>query len=382
MKIAYVFDLEIAADARAQKEIDAFARAGADLRILEWNKDERYAPRRKAVRIRGRDMACDSVGIPVRKTEGIRSNLVPLLRYERTLFRWLRKNRKAFDVIHCVNLDTAYVCRLFGRLYGKPYVYDIFDDYADAHQCEGRLYRLIKKIDFRVIRDAKKVLICSEKRREQIWGNADNLEVIYNAPDIRPADAKREQDRFTVVYAGNLTEHRMIPELMEAVARHPEWQLEIGGDGALAEEVAREAAGHGNIRVRGRMPYEDVISLEQQGDVIPALYDPALRNNAYAAPNKVFEAMSLGKPTVMVRGTGMDELVERERTGLVIEACSADALEKALLAIREKQTEWQAEAERIRKLFYEKYSWEKMEEKLLKIYGLKQAQKDGAGYGY
>ena len=80
--------------------------------------------------------------------------------------------------------------------------------------------------------------------------------------------------------------------------------------------------------------------------------------------------MSLGKPTVMVRGTGMEGLVEQERTGLVIEDCSADALEKALAGIRERLPAWRADAGRIRELYREQYSWEQMERKLLKIYGL------------
>lgn len=370
MKIAYVFDLEITADARAQKEIDAFKRAGAEVRILEWNKDEKYPRQEKTIRIRGRETVCESIGIKVQKTKGIKSNLFSLIRYELKLFRWLRKNRNVFDIIHCVNLDTAYICRLFSRRYKKPYVYDIFDDYADAHECGGWLYRFIKKIDYKVIRDAKKALICSEKRREQIWGETDNLEVIYNTPDIVLPPAEKKTDRFTISYAGNLTERRMIPELLETVFEHPEWQLEIGGDGVLKELVDQYAYAYLNIHAYGRLPYEEVLALEQQGDVVPALYDPALKNNAYAAPNKVFEAMSLGKPTIMVRGTGMDELVEREKTGLVIEACSQSALEKALTEIREKLPEWQADAERIRTLFREKYSWEQMEKRLLKVYGL------------
>lgn len=370
MKIAYVFDLEITVDARAQKEIDTLAQAGAEVRILEWNKDERYPLKQKTLQIRGRKMTCESIGIPVRKTEGIKKNLIPLLRFELRLFRWLRKNRKDYDLIHCVNLDTAYTCRLAGKLFGKPYIYDIFDDYADAHECGGWLYRLIKKTDRKVILDARKTLICSEKRREQIWGDTDNLEVIYNVPDILLPATEKKPEKFTIVYAGNLTEHRMIPELLETVSHHPEWELKIGGDGILADTVKQYALRYENIHARGRIPYEDVIALEQQADIIPALYDPVMRNNAYAAPNKVFEAMSLGKPTIMVRGTGMDGLVEQERTGLVIENCSVKALERALNEIRENLPAWRADAERIRELFRDRYSWEKMGKQLLEIYGL------------
>ncbi len=370
-RAAYIFDMEIAADARAQKEIDTLLRAGVPVRVLEWNKDEAYPLQKKTLPLRGREITVESIGIPVRKGVGIRGNLGPLLRFQLSLFRWLRQNRQDFDLVHCVNLDTAFCCRLFGRFFRKPYIYDIFDDYADAHTCGPKLRRLIKKIDYRVVRGARRVLLCSEKRRQQLAGPADNVEIIYNSPDIAPPEADITPETntpFTVVYAGNLKDGRLLPQLLQVLARHPEWRLECGGDGELKPLLEQAAAEHPHIRYHGRLPYEQVLALEQAGHVVPALYDPAVPNHAFAAPNKVFEAMSLGKPTVMVRGTGMADLVEKEKTGLVIPDCSPEALEKVLLEISQSLPRWQAEAPRIRQLFAERYSWNHMERKLLRIY--------------
>ncbi len=375
LRVAYIFDLDLEADARAQKEIISLRKAGHEVLVLEWNKDAVYRLTRRTVTLRNQTFPIDTLGIPVRRTEGIRSNLGALLKYERSLLRWLQKNRSKYDIIHCVNLPAAFAGRFMLVFFRKPFVYDVFDDYADAHQCEGRLYRWIKKLDYRIMKRAKTVILCSEKRREQITGPVDHIEILYNVPDIPISEIQRSSRTrepgtsrsFTVVYAGNLTAYRMIPELLETQKAHPEWHLEIGGDGPLGDLVREYAKTCPNIRYHEKIPYEEVLRLEQEGDVVPALYDPSLRNNIYAAPNKVFEAMCLGKPTVMVRNTGVDDLVEQERTGLVI-GRSLQELERALKEIADTLPAWRAEAPRMQALFRENYSWEKMERRLLRIY--------------
>ena len=373
MNIAYVFDMQIEEDARTQKEISSLLKAGFGVRAFDWNKGENFPVRENPLTLAGRAVVRETAGIAVRKTEGIRRNLRPLLKYERTLLRWLIRNRKNFSAIHCVNLDTAFTCRVFAKWFLKECVYDVFDDYADAHACGGRLYRMIKRLDAWVMKGSKRVILCAEKRRAQLLRDPGNVTVICNAPEAgRTAPAgstpgMEAEKPFTIVYVGNLTEHRMIPELLEAAAKHPEWRLEIGGDGPLKEQVRSCAEKHPQITFHGRMPYAEVLALEAAGDVLPALYDPALKNNTFAAPNKVFEAMRCGKPTIMVKNTGMDDLVERERLGRVI-APEAAALDNALAGIAAERPLWRQEAERIRRLFAENYCWERMEERLLEIY--------------
>ena len=116
------------------------------------------------------------------------------------------------------------------------------------------------------------------------------------------------------------------------------------------------------------MSYEDVLSLENQCDIIPAIYDPSFKNHKFAAPNKFYEAMALGKPTIMVNNTGMDEIVEREKTGLTINY-TQDDLKKAILNIKDNIEHWRNDENRIRKVFKENYSWLIMQDRLLKIYG-------------
>ena len=67
------------------------------------------------------------------------------------------------------------------------------------------------------------------------------------------------------------------------------------------------------------MKYEQVLSLEADCDILFATYNPIIKNHKYSAPNKVYEAMALGKPIIVCKNTGIDELVIKNNTGYAID---------------------------------------------------------------
>ena len=69
-----------------------------------------------------------------------------------------------------------------------------------------------------------------------------------------------------------------------------------------------------NIFYYGRIPYDRTIALEKECDVMCAIYDPKVPNHYYAAPNKFYEALMLGMPLIMAKGTGSNQqpMFERE----------------------------------------------------------------------
>ena len=62
------------------------------------------------------------------------------------------------------------------------------------------------------------------------------------------------------------------------------------------------------------------------------MYDPNVPNHRYSAPNKFYEALALGKPIVVAKGTGIDVEVERLGVGIA-ETFSAQGLEHGLAAV-------------------------------------------------
>lgn len=369
-KVLYLFDLDVLSDSRCQKEIVSLNNNGYDVDVLEWNKDKNYSIMEKKEEIRGKSIKILSKGIKVSKGEGFRKNIISLLKYELFIFIFMLKNIKKYDIVHCCNLDSAFVSTIIAKLYLKKVIYDIYDDYADSHKCGKYIYNLIKKIDKFIQKKVDAIIICSDKRREQLGTKKKPVYIIHNSPDVHPEEKEnilKKEDEFKIAYVGNLCNDRMIMELIEIVLKHKNWKLLCGGAGVLENEIIKLSSMRENIDFLGKMRYEDVINLENSCDVIPALYNPALINNTYAAPNKFYEAIFLGKPTIMVKNTGMDDIVVKENIGMVIEFDKKE-LELALETIYLNKKYWFDSAERIKNIYMNKYSWEKMEVILLKVY--------------
>ena len=213
--------------------------------------------------------------------------------------------------------------------------------------------------------------ICTEKRRDQIAGSRPkNLTIIHNTPTVAACTEKEEfpeSDRLRIAYIGIFGDYRMLPELLSVVQKDERFELHIGGFGNLEDKIREAAASCSRIVYYGRIPYSKTLALESACDVMTAIYDPVLLNHRYAAPNKFYESLMLGKPVIMARNTGFDDAVEQYGIGTLIE-CTEEGLLAGLEDLLARRSEWSAMAQRSKELYEKEYSWTMMEERLLALY--------------
>src|SRR5699024_8926552 len=108
------------------------------------------------------------------------------------------------------------------------------------------------------------------------------------------------------------------------------------------------------------------LKLYNQSTLMIAVYDPSHPNHKYSAPNKVYEAMFLGKPIIVAKNTGVDDIVTKEQMGLVIDYSveSLDSAIKYLESNKNKIKEYGSNAQRS----YAQYSWQTMKKHLNNLY--------------
>jgi glycosyltransferase involved in cell wall biosynthesis len=218
------------------------------------------------------------------------------------------------------------------------------------------------------------VILVDDARREQIGGSKPRrLEVLYNSPeDLKEPAPARIRDRngapLSLAYIGLLQVERGLLELLQVVEQHLDWSLDLAGFGGDQEEILAAAAGLPNVRWHGRVPYDRALELSRAADVLFATYDPCIPNHRYSSPNKVFEAMMLGKPIVVARDTNMDRIIEQADCGLVVEYGDVAGLEAALVRLCEDEGLQHRLARNAREAYLTSYSWSRMEEKLHRLY--------------
>ena len=361
----------IAPDPRVEKEAVALAEAGYKVTLLGWDRSGKL-PERDIIS----GLVCHRLPIAARYASGMR-NLPALLRWQAGLFSWLVRRRREYDLIHACDFDTVLPALLCRQLFGKKVVYDIFDFYADhLRATTGWVKRMIRAADLRVINQVEAVILVDDARRAQIAGaRPRRLEVIYNSPaEPVPTPATPQGyhrpagNRLHLVYVGLLQSERGLFEALNVLERHPEWSLDLAGFGGDEEDLRQRAESLSNVCYHGRVPYEQALALSQRADVLFATYDPAIPNHRYSSPNKLFEAMLLGKPVIVARDTNMDRIVEASGCGQVVPYGDETALETALLSLAEDSGMRRQYGENARRAYEAEYSWTKMRQRLLTLY--------------
>jgi glycosyltransferase involved in cell wall biosynthesis len=98
-----------------------------------------------------------------------------------------------------------------------------------------------------------------------------------------------------------------------------------------------------------------------------AIYDPTFENHRFAAPNKFYESLMLGKPVIMARGTGMSEIVENNAIGELIEYSKEGFIDGVNRLIKRKD-EWYLIGNRMKEIYRNQYCWDEMERRLIQLY--------------
>ncbi len=369
LRVLFCRSNPISPDPRVEKEGRALRRAGYQVRVLGWDRSGQLPEEE----VNG-ELTISRLPIRAGFGKGM-MNLPQLLRWQAGLMGWLTRHHREFDAIHACDFDTIIPAVLCKILYKKKLVYDIFDFYADhLRATPGIVKEVIRAVDLSLINRVDALILVDDSRRKQVSkAHPSRLSVIYNSPE----DLQESYDhgfspsnsgRLSIAYIGLLQVERGLLELLDVLSRHPNWKLDMAGFGGDQERILALARSLPNVTWHGRVPYERAIEISRAADLLIATYDPAIPNHRYSSPNKVFEAMLLGKPIVVARDTNMDLIIEQVGCGVVVPYGNVEALEKALdrlCASPELRLELGRKA---RQAYDSQYSWKIMESRLLELY--------------
>ena len=356
-------------DSRVEKEANSLAKAGYKVTIIAWDRTDTYKIKEDEKELSETKVKRVSFGAKAEFGSGLKS-LIPYLSFQRRLFFWLIKNSNKYDIAHLCDFDTAFVGRKAARLFHKKVVFDIFD-YLSTN-ADTVLKKVLKHAENHIINDADATIICTEERKKQIRGaKPKSIVVIHNTPYVSKMlfkeDSGEKNERIRICYVGILQDYRLIKELIYVIETMTQVESHIGGFGKYEDYVKAEAREHNNIIYYGKVPYAETLALESRCDIMTAIYDPKLGNHYYAAPNKFYEALMLGKPLIMAKGTGMSEIVDQEKIGVTIDY-SIDGLKAGIKKLIEKKAEWDKMGKRMRELYLKDFSWTEMEKRLVDLY--------------
>ncbi len=239
----------------------------------------------------------------------------------------------------------------------------------------------------RVFAKSARVTACSDDLRTRAIAlgarPADIETVPYGVDSVRfspSADARarvRQElgigDRPLVVSAGRLVRKKGFDVLIEAADRLKAWWpdlvVAIAGDGDLRNELDRQAAASGVVRLLGNRSQDEIAALCAAADIVavPSVRDEA--GNVDGLPNFALEALASATPVVATRVGGLPSAVTDGETGLLVAERDAGGLADALNCLLGDPIRRAAIGRAARASVEIRFGWSRVAERLEAAYG-------------
>ena len=190
-----------------------------------------------------------------------------------------------------------------------------------------------------------------------------NVVQIPNAIDLNIIPKKStKQFENQIIFAGRLSKEKGVEIMLDAVTQLPDnYHLLIAGSGPLEEKVRNLADKKTNVHYLGYQSKQNLLSLIRGSDL---LIQPSLEEGMSST---LLEAMACGTCILASNIEGISEIVENNKTGLLVEPDNKDELLNKILDLlpkKEKRLRMSNEGLEIVK----KYDWKVVGKLYLNFY--------------
>jgi glycosyltransferase involved in cell wall biosynthesis len=270
-------------------------------------------------------------------------------------------------------------------IYSLPFVYFFAKMkggkvYYDARELFGYLaglkdkkfiQKMLRGIEKRFIGKADVVMVTGEMDKEFLMKEygINNIIVLRNLPlrqhNITPIDYREkyniDKKKIILIYQGVILHGRGIKLLYAALKRIPEAVLIIIGDGEYKNYYERLAQSEGlNERVffTGKIEQDQLFSYSAGGDIGTALIENLSLSYYYALPNKLFEYIQAGVPSLVSNFPQMKKVVEDYGIGRGVDPEKEDEIAEIILSMISDEKQYQEMKDKCRGAA-EELNWEK-----------------------
>lgn len=345
---------DIVSDPRAMKYLRFMESEGIEHKRIAWDRDGNAPAREDAVYYDRR------AGFNVGGMTAARNRLG----WMNFIIKTLRKMKPGEVALHACDLDAAFPAVLYKMFFNRKakIVFDIFDWVSATLYNAGKVYLWAFKFMERVcVRHSDYFIICEPERIEQIPFTIphEKVSVLPNIPYFKSDFTLEIKQGYafgnglkTIAYVGGFARERCLDEIID-IAEEGKINLLIAGYGTASIEARLNALRErDNIKYFGKVKYEEGLQIMYNADMVYAMYSVKNPNHIYAAPNKYYESMMLGRPIFTTKGT----IVERKVKELGIGYVSGENKEEIYSVIDSAELEeMKKKGEAAHQLWEEKY---------------------------
>lgn len=359
MKIAIVFGND-GGDVRLAKTCRTLSRQGHEVHFIGWVRRPDLPSSQKLPGIK--------YHLLVHRVPQRRSTVVGQVLFTRHALRSLMLIRP--DTVIGVNEDNILrVLPLWKTCY-KKLVCDLYDSHIDRLSGHNFLIRTTAFIFCSIAKlVSHKIIATDEARREKLGWVRNRTTVIGNYPEDpgRHVAATPVNGPAKLFVSGTLSQTRGLDTLYKALDQSPE--IRVIAAGWIADDFTRNYfIKHEQVDFRGSITPQESLSLAAECDALLTMYAPTCQNNIMASPNKIYDAMSVGRPIIINKEALVSDWVSQEGLGHLCGYYDFSALAYILNKLLSDRASLNSFIVKSRNLFETGYSWEAMDEKFLSTY--------------
>jgi len=293
-----------------------------------------------------------------------------------------------FDFYHFHDPEFLIWSVLIKLFTFRPVIYDVHEDYPNLmlHKdyVNPKLRKMVKffvNIYECMLGFIMDYIIVADKRIDERFKKINNYRIILsNYPRIRNFKlVETHKANKRIIYAGGISKVRGAEIMLDAIdltkKSFPNVQLylvgkpeEKGYDNYLKDLIVEKNLAD-NVKIEGMVPYEDSIVHIQSSSIGLSISQDISPFNENV-PTKIFEYMACGIPVIASDLPTVREYIINGKSGLLVNPDSPQELTDAIRYLLENPEVCARMGEKGRKLVLEKYNWESMEARLLKVYSL------------
>jgi len=371
-------------DQRVQRTARALVSSGS-YEILAYSPVESRKDERPMDGVTGKYM-----GIPLSGNRLFRKFLLDYLLYNIPVAIDMR--RKKVSICHCNDFDSlpgGVLLKLITCGSAKV-VYDSHEDYPlfveeGYGKLLGKIIGIAEAVLTRFFVDV--VITVTETIKSRFERKGIKSEVIFNCQDLLDGSVtgsspvvEKKDNEFWITYQGYIARTRGYEQLVEAAdilvnkRRVPGLKFVIIGnsapDASYVASVEKLIAGEklqGSFIFTGFVRYSEMMQILKRADVGVILYQPG-PNNSGVLPNKLFENLAAGIPTVASNFAEMGRIINEERCGMLVNPTQPEEIADALEYIYRHKDDKLEKGRNALKAAQQKYNFAMQAEKLLKVY--------------
>jgi glycosyltransferase involved in cell wall biosynthesis len=348
-------------DVRIGKMCRSLSRLGYDVSFIGWD-------RRPNAKQRSIDLGAAKPHIMQLATNHGRATILGQLKFTWFAIRSLRRQKP--HVLCVVNEDLALMFLPFRKILFSKLVCDIFDPFDDRHSGKSLIHRVISKsVSFLSRTFCNHLIATDENRKLRLGKFGSKATVIENMPEDPGEELSKliPNGPIKIYVSGTLNEGRGIKQIIEVAEKSTD--VKIIAAGWTYDDYARDVfAEHSSVDFRGIVTLSSSLELASQCDAVLCFYTPTSDNNLNASPNKIFDAMSVGRPSIINSETKISNWVAEHGYGYSCPYNDVGKLSAIISSLIKERDTLSKKSEKWRNDFSNNYSWSLMEKRLAKLY--------------